>query len=157
MEKSMSRYNVYCHPVNIWSLSDMSKFKPGESGNPQGRPKGSKNRTTKLLESLGNDLEVLLDTTKRAALSGDMVAMRILLDRLLPPRKATVPDIEVPYLEQANTISQKVDAILHAIGRGEVPADIGSQLITALGTAARIEEITQFKDRLEGLEQAVKG
>jgi hypothetical protein len=50
----------------------MSKFKPGKSGNPQGRPKGSKNKTTteikekwrEVLENQMQNLEQDLESMK---------------------------------------------------------------------------------------------
>src|SRR5450631_2561963 len=66
----------------------LTPFKPGQSGNPSGRPKGSRNATTLALESLLDGQATAL--TQKAidlALAGDMAALRICMDRILPPRK----------------------------------------------------------------------
>src|SRR3954463_44237 len=64
------------------------RYQPGQSGNPLGRPAGSRNRATLLLADLidgeGEDIVRALVT---AAKSGDVSAGRTLLDRLGAPRQ----------------------------------------------------------------------
>ena len=71
-----------------------TQFKPGESGNPKGRPKGSKNFRTELIEELNmkvrviengqaqfmTKLEAAIKTLVNKTLSGDMRATRLLFD-----------------------------------------------------------------------------
>lgn len=64
------------------------KFKPGQSGNPAGKPKGAKDKRTALRELL---LPHAADLVKKAvdmALAGDATALRICIDRLIPAAKA---------------------------------------------------------------------
>jgi len=64
------------------------KFQPGQSGNPNGRPKGSRNVATLALESLlDGEAEALTRKAVELALTGDIAALRLCLDRILPPRK----------------------------------------------------------------------
>lgn len=71
-------------------------FPKGKSGNPEGRPKGSKNKTTllkqyvenQLTEQLSVDASELLGTAIALAKAGDTTMLKVLLDRLLPARKA---------------------------------------------------------------------
>ena len=62
----------------------MTKFAKGQSGNPAGRPKGSKNKSTRFMELLEDDLPDLIAVLREKALDGDMNAMRLLLERLVP-------------------------------------------------------------------------
>src|SRR5215471_13932032 len=64
------------------------RFKPGLSGNPAGRPPGSRNKATETAELLLEGEAVAL--TRKAvelALGGDPIALRLCLDRLIPPRR----------------------------------------------------------------------
>lgn len=69
-----------------------TKWKKGVSGNPNGRPKGTKNRTTELQlliqEKLLNDLEEeakeILYIALQKAKSGDRVLLKFFLERFLP-------------------------------------------------------------------------
>lgn len=77
--------------------SEVTQFKPGASGNMAGRPKGSKNKSTliknaielNLTEKLQHDAVEIYQKTVDMALKGDTTCIKILMDRLLPPRKAS--------------------------------------------------------------------
>ena len=61
------------------------QFQPG---NP-GRPLGSKNRVTQTLEQLAEgQAEQLIQKALELALAGDVACLRMMLDRVSPPRKA---------------------------------------------------------------------
>jgi hypothetical protein len=130
-----------------------TKFQPGQSGNPEGRPKGSLNRSTKLLEMLDDDLDALVVVAKEQALKGDMTAMRLLFERALPVRKAVAPAFELPELEHAESLTGKAKAVLTGVARGEIPPDIATQLISAIGVLAKVIEIDELTERLEALEK----
>ena len=74
-----------------------TRFPAGVSGNPGGRPKGSKNKSTLLREAmeqkvdrkLSREIPQVLDVVIRAAKGGDMSAAKMLLDRAVPVQKAT--------------------------------------------------------------------
>jgi hypothetical protein len=64
------------------------QFTKGTSGNPGGRPPGSRNRATLLMETLlEGEAEQLTRKAIELALAGDLNALRLCLDRLLPPSK----------------------------------------------------------------------
>jgi hypothetical protein len=71
----------------------MAKFLKGCSGNPAGRPVGSKNKSTQFKELLEDDLPALVSVLRDKALEGDMNAMRLLLERLVP--KVQVVDMNL--------------------------------------------------------------
>ena len=115
----------------------MSKFVAGQSGNPNGRPKGSKNRSTKLREALLDELPELLATLKERALAGDMAAMRLLLERVMPPKKQEANTVDIPGLEEAETYQDKANAILSAVAVGKLAPEHGVALINAIGSMFR--------------------
>ena len=71
----------------------VTKFVKGQSGNPSGRPIGSKNKCTQFRELLEDDLPALVSVLRTKALEGDMNAMRLLLERLVP--KVQVVDLSL--------------------------------------------------------------
>ena len=71
----------------------MAKFTKGQSGNPAGRPVGSKNKCTQFRELLEDDIPALISVLSDKALGGDMNAMRLLLERLVP--KVQVVDMSL--------------------------------------------------------------
>jgi Family of unknown function (DUF5681) len=63
-------------------------FEPGTSGNPAGRPRGSRNKTTMAAEALlDGEAEGITRKAIEKALEGDMGALRLCLERVLPPRR----------------------------------------------------------------------
>ncbi|MEH6552404.1 MAG: DUF5681 domain-containing protein [Pseudomonadales bacterium] len=63
-------------------------FKKGESGNPQGRPVGTRNKTTlAALSLIEGEGEQLARKAVELALDGDLPALKLCMDRLLPPAK----------------------------------------------------------------------
>lgn len=71
-------------------------WKPGQSGNPNGRPKGSKNKLTLLKEMvLQNaetmvleDFEKIVAATLKLAKEGDSTCLKIIWDRIIPSKRA---------------------------------------------------------------------
>lgn len=66
----------------------MAKFKPGQSGNPAGKPPGTRHRATKAAELLlDGEAEDLTRKAIELAKAGDTVALRLCLDRIIPARR----------------------------------------------------------------------
>lgn len=69
-------------------------FKKGVSGNPAGRPKGSKSQSIlirdKLIDALEKDAVEVVKAIVKKALDGDMTAAKIIMDRLIPQQKAII-------------------------------------------------------------------
>lgn len=131
-----------------------TQFEPGRSGNPAGRPKGSRNRSTLALEAiLEGEAEALTRRAIAMALEGDGPAMKLCLDRLLSPRRDRSISFDLPAIESAADLPKATEAMLRAVASGEITpseaADIGKAV------SAHIEAITaaQMADRLARLEE----
>ena len=129
-------------------------FTKGQSGNPDGRPRGSRNATTLALEALLDGQAAAL--TQKAidlALTGDMAALRLCLDRILPPRRDRPVAFTLPPIESAQEAATTVSAVLAAVAAGELtPADAGeiSKLIEAYVKAFEVAELDARIRKLEG-------
>lgn len=67
----------------------MTKFMKGQSGNPAGRPKGIPDKRTQMRELFEPHAEALIDKAVQLALAGDTTALRMCLERIIPPMKAS--------------------------------------------------------------------
>jgi Family of unknown function (DUF5681) len=60
-------------------------FEPGQSGNPAGKAKGTRNKVTLAIEALlDGEAEALTRKAIELAKAGDMAALRLCLDRIVP-------------------------------------------------------------------------
>ena len=129
------------------------QFKPGVSGNPAGRPKGARHRATLAAEALlDGEAETLTRKAVELALDGDVTALRLCLERILPPRKDGPVRLDLPTLETATDLVRASTAILQAVANGDV-TPIEAQAIAALlqghGRAIELNDLTDRVERLE--------
>ena len=85
----------------------MPRFTKGQSGNPAGRPVSSKNKCTQFRELLEDDLPALVSVLRDKALEGDMNAMRLLLERLVPKVQVVDMNLQSAY-EPITTIEHVI-------------------------------------------------
>ncbi|MFC4170491.1 DUF5681 domain-containing protein [Microvirga sp. GCM10011540] len=133
-------------------------FQKGQSGNPAGRPKGSRNKTTLALEALlDGEAEALTRRAIEMALEGDTTAMRLCMDRIMPPRRDRPVLFAMPKLETAGDVVKATAALVGATATGELtPGEAAelSKLVEGFANAVKVEELQR---RLEAMEAAVEG
>lgn len=126
----------------------MAKFKKGESGNPAGRPKGT-GEVAKLRQAIQDDLPAIIDAMVKQARQGDATAARLLVDKVIPNMRPEARPVVIPHREG---LAERATAILDAAAAGNLPPDVASQLVTAVGTLAKVMEISEIDERLKALE-----
>src|ERR1700758_4973621 len=96
------------------------RFLRGVSGNPGGRPKGALNRTTlAAMAPLDSGAEMLTQRAIEAARGGDMTALKLVLDRIIPPRRRPIVQIDLDDLyELSDAVAAHRRVIQAAIDGG---------------------------------------
>ena len=128
-----------------------NQFIKGQSGNPQGRPKGS-GISAQLRQAIEGEAEAIIKAMIEQAKAGDMQAAKALLDRVLPALKPESQAIHLPELVAAGTMAEKARAAIDAAGAGAVSPSAASDLVSAIAGLAKIIETTELQKRLEALE-----
>ncbi len=129
------------------------QFGAGRSGNPSGRPKGARNRTTLAVEALlEGEAEALTRKAIEMALSSDGPAMRLCLDRLCPPRKDRHVPFALPLITSAADAVKASAALVAAVADGELTPSEAADLGKLIETVLRGIELTDVQDRLTRLE-----
>jgi hypothetical protein len=124
-------------------------WKPGQSGNPKGRPPGV-GEVGKLRAALATNVPDILAVLVNAAKGGDTQAARLILERVLPALKAVEP---AQALSLPNgSLTDQGRAVLAAVGSGELAPGQGAALLGAIGTLARVSEIDELAARVAALE-----
>lgn len=126
-------------------------FKPGQSGNPAGRPRGA-GLPGQVRAAIAARADDILAALLEKATAGDVQAARVLLDRITPPLKAESLPTPVPGLADAATLTKAAESILQAVAIGEVSPDTGTGLVNALATLAKLKELDDIEARLRALE-----
>lgn len=130
----------------------MAKFKPGESGNPAGRPKGSVNRQ---LAELRAAADRVLPLVVEKALAGDADAQKLILDRALPRTKPMSP--AEPFSLPEEGLLDQVQAVLRQVADGELSPTAAAELVGMVATAAKVEEIDQLRNEVTSLKRVLEG
>ncbi|MCK9541579.1 MAG: DUF5681 domain-containing protein [Novosphingobium sp.] len=128
-------------------------FKPGQSGNPDGRPVGARNKTTLAIEALlQGQHEALTQAAIGKALEGDTTAMRLCLDRLAPPRKDSPVSFALPPIRSAADTVAASSTLLDAVAAGDVTPDEAGRVMALLTSHKALVEAGDLERRIEALE-----
>ena len=127
------------------------RWKSGESGNPAGRKPGS-GEVAKLRAAMAEHVPALLTVLVERAMSGDIGAARLLLERVIAPLKAS--EEPAPLTMPEGTLAEKAHAVVQAAADGELAPGQAASIVTALGAVAKIVETTEILDRIAALERA---
>jgi hypothetical protein len=123
-------------------------FVPGQSGNPNGRPKGARNRVTRAVEALiDGQAEALADKAVEKALQGDSTMLRALLNTLVPPRRERTVEFELPKIESAVDAVKASFAVLTACAAGELSPHEANQIMGLISTHAGAIEVAEREAR----------
>jgi hypothetical protein len=134
-----------------------TRGRPFPRGNP-GRPHGARNKTTLAMEALlEGEAEALTRKAVEMALAGDTTAMRLCLDRILPPRKDRYVEFEMPTLKSPADAVKASAALCIAVAEGALtPSEAGelAKLVDGYLKAVDLHDIQQRLDKLEAAQES---
>ena len=124
------------------------RFRPG---NP-GRPPGARNKATlAALALLEGEAEALTRKAIELAKGGDSVALKLVLDRLLPKGRAIRLDLPLRTLAD---LDEAAGIVREALAQGALTLDEVTVLTNLLEARRRLIETTELERRLAALEAA---
>lgn len=135
-----------------------TRFKPGQSGNPKGRPPGARNRATMAAqELLDGEVEGLTRKVIQMALDGDAVALRLCLERIVPPRRDRPVEFRLPPMRSAEDAVQATAALIEAVANGDLTPMEATDLGKLVESYTKALELSDIARRLDRLEQQAAG
>jgi hypothetical protein len=130
-------------------------FVRGQSGNPGGRPAGARNRKTLAAAVLlDGEAEALTRRAVELALAGDPTAMRLCLERILPPCRERAVKFTLPPIESAADIAAAMKAVAAALADGIITPGEGEAIARIVDTFVRAIETSDLERRLSAIERA---
>jgi hypothetical protein len=128
-------------------------FQKGKSGNPNGKPKGTRHRITVLAEKLmQDDAKDIVSAVLEAAKGGDMTAARLIMERIFPVRKGRPIYLDLPAVRTAADIAAAMTALTMAMASGGVTPDEAVSVAAVFETRRKTLETQEFELRLSALE-----
>jgi hypothetical protein len=129
-------------------------FEKGQSGNPAGKPPGTRHKLTLAAEALlDGEAEALTRKAIEIALKGDTTALRLCLERILPPRKSRKVALDLPKIEKAEDLLQAFAAVVSGMAAGELAPDEATAIAGVLEARRKAIETVDIERRLAALEQ----
>ena len=125
--------------------------RPFEVGNKigRGRPPGSRNKRTKFAQQLDDDGEAIIKQCQVMALEKDPIAMRICMERLVPPCKAAHHRFRLPQGNTPADLVKAVSTINQQVARGNLSAQDGEAMARTVEIQRRAIEAEDFERRLQ--------
>lgn len=127
-------------------------WRPGESGNPKGRPAGSRNKKNVVAEEFAKDGSKVARVVMDAALAGDMQAASLVLQRLSPPLRARAERVTFD-LDPAAPLTAQAQQAISAVASGDIDPDTGQLLVGCITALAGVKQIDELEQRLSALER----
>jgi hypothetical protein len=128
-------------------------FVKGRSGNPAGKPKGTRHRATQLAEKLlRDDVADVMRSVLTAAKGGDMTAARLVLERIVPVRKGKPVIFDIPAIEKPGDVLAAVGSLLAAMAAGQLTPEEASAAAGVIEVHRKAVETVDLDARLATLE-----
>ncbi len=131
------------------------KFKPGQSGNPSGKPKGTLNSKTRWLKLLESHADELVEQAIKLAKSGDTNTLRFCLERLIPKAKDRPINLTLPKdMGRPKALLEIGNVILKDVAKQEITPEQAKSLmsvLTAYRDTSLMDKLSQEINEIKAL------
>jgi hypothetical protein len=124
-------------------------FEKGQSGNPNGRPEGSRNKVTLACEELlEGEAETLTRKAIERALEGDIQALRLCLERVCPVRKGRAVAFDLPAEMDLGSLTTTTALLIRSVAASELTPEEAQTVASLLETHRRAVETIDIEERI---------
>jgi len=101
---------------------------------------------------LDEEGEEVARTALKLARKGNVAALRLVMERLLPPSRRRTVSIDLPEIVTPADVPRALAAVTAAVGRGELTPDEGAALGSLISATRQALELAEIDLRLRKLE-----
>jgi hypothetical protein len=136
----------------------MSKFTQGQSGNPQGRPRGAISKRTELGRLLEPHAEELITKMVELAKQGNMNALRLCIERLIPRLKEEYIEFSLPEgsLTSTSVLLELGSKTIEAVSQGELSLEQSQRISNLLQSQCQMIEVSSMAQDIEQIKKVLK-
>lgn len=95
----------------------------------------------------------LEEVVKASLVDGKL--MKELFARLSPAAKSLAPTVAIDFPEDGTPV-QKMEAVLHAVTRGDISPDVGITITAMIKQTVDVNEVTELMERMAKLEESIR-
>jgi hypothetical protein len=133
------------------------RWKPGQSGNPKGRPAGSRNKASLATESIFLDEgERLTRKCIKLAMRGNMQALKLCIERICPVRRDTPINVDLPRVQTVEDATKLTTSLIDKVTSGELTPSQGELLSRMIDKHIRVLQLNDLEVRLQLLEERIE-
>lgn len=121
------------------------QFQSGESGNPNGRPKGTGHRQQLFNDLVAPHREALFEKAIKMALAGNESMLRLFLERILPAKPHDEPvNLELPEdITKRELLLTMGEKVLRAIANQDITPTQGKVILGLVEEQKRLVSIQE--------------
>jgi len=105
---------------------------------------------------MSDDVEGVVRSVLNKAKDGDMQAAKIVLDRIVPPRKGRQIEADIPEANDLKGVAEAQAAILSAVADGILTPDEGKTVSEIVESRRKAIETLELEQRISELERKTR-
>jgi hypothetical protein len=123
----------------------------------QGRPKGSRNKSSSPGQDVLNQYaERLVLKCISMAGQGDVGAMRLCMERILPVRRDALVKVSLPRIGTAQEVNKAAEKVTQVMGRGKITPTDAEKMMNVIQMRSQIIDSVVGEGRLAKVEKMMK-
>jgi hypothetical protein len=129
-------------------------FRPGQCGNPNGRPKGSGDKRLKVRKLLEEHSEEMVNIVIDMARERDPAALKIIFERISPKPRSDRANLgfDIEKIKDNKDLMAVIEKLMISAISGDLPDDQGKTIASLTKTMSELHKLGELEERIKILE-----